>query len=78
MTILRAKQAKLADVEAQIQKLERTYDMNLKEKAKLEATLQLCKARMNRAGRLTSALSDEQDRWETGVKVFLKYFSSFN
>lgn len=64
MTILRAKQAKLADVEAQIASLEQSYDSNLKEKAKLESTLLLCATRMNRAGRLTSALSDEQERWE--------------
>ncbi|KAL1130882.1 hypothetical protein AAG570_012123 [Ranatra chinensis] len=70
--VLRAKQQKLADVEAQIAKLEATYDASLAEKAKLEDTIALCSARLNRSGRLTSALSDEQLRWEESVKEFGK------
>ena len=71
MSILRAKQARLADVETQIARLEESYDANLREKSKLEYTLDLCSTRMDRAGRLMSALSDEQERWENDVKVGL-------
>ncbi|XP_066905838.1 dynein axonemal heavy chain 6 isoform X4 [Halyomorpha halys] len=76
MAILRAKQARLADVESQIARLEEIYDANLREKAKLEYTLELCSTRMNRAGRLTSALSDEQERWENGVKGLTNEFNN--
>ena len=69
MTILRAKQQNLADVEAHIAKLEAKYDASVAEKAKLVYTIELCSARLNRSGRLTEALEDEQIRWEQLVKV---------
>jgi dynein heavy chain len=69
MGVLRMKQQSLAEVEAHIAKLEAKYDASVSEKAKLEATIELCSARLNRAGRLTEALEDEQIRWELMVKV---------
>lgn len=69
MATLRQKQQNLADVEAHIARLEATYDTSLAEKATLEDTMQLCSARLGRAGRLTMALGDEQIRWDLSVKV---------
>ncbi|XP_054276499.1 dynein axonemal heavy chain 6-like [Macrosteles quadrilineatus] len=68
MAVLRQKQQNLADVEAQIAKLEATYDASVAEKASLEAKMSQCSARLGRAGRLTMALGDEQVRWEQSVE----------
>lgn len=73
MATLRQKQQNLADVEAHIARLEATYDASMAEKANLETTMQLCSARLDRAGRLTMALGDEQVRWEQSVKVRTSY-----
>uniref|UniRef100_A0A1B6CU24 AAA+ ATPase domain-containing protein n=1 Tax=Clastoptera arizonana TaxID=38151 RepID=A0A1B6CU24_9HEMI len=70
MAVLRQKQQNLAEVEAQIAKLEATYDASVSEKANLEATMVLCSARLDRAGRLTMALGNEQIRWEQSVEAF--------
>ncbi|XP_075229380.1 dynein heavy chain at 16F [Lycorma delicatula] len=69
MAILRQKQQMLADVEAQIAKLEAQYDSSIAEKAALEATMEQCSARLNRSGRLTMALGNEQVRWDQTVKT---------
>lgn len=69
MAVLRQKQQKLAEVEAHIAKLEATYDASVSEKAELESTMLQCSQRLNRAGRLTTALEDEQVRWEQSVEV---------
>lgn len=69
MAILRQKQQNLAEVEAQIAKLESIYDASVAEKASLEATMIQCSSRLGRAGRLTMALGDEQVRWEQSVEV---------
>lgn len=69
MAVLRQKQQSLAEVEAQIAKLEATYNQSLAEKANLQATMAQCGARLGRAGRLTMALGDEQVRWQNSIKV---------
>ncbi|PSN37036.1 Dynein heavy chain 6 [Blattella germanica] len=69
MGILREKQQRLAEVEQQIAELEAMYDASLAEKMELEHTIDLTSNRLIRAGRLTSALGDEQVRWESSVKV---------
>lgn len=69
MSVLRDKQKKLAEVEAQIANLEAMFDASVAEKAELEATMALTAARLSRSGRLTSALGDEQIRWEQQVQV---------
>lgn len=77
MSVLRAKQKTLADVEAQIAALEASYDKSLREKAELEAAMNLCESRLERAGRLKSALGSELIRWEMSIKVSkLEYSSS--
>lgn len=69
MSVLKEKQNKLAEVEAQIANLEAMFDASVAEKAELERTMELTTARLGRSGRLTSALADEQIRWEQQVKV---------
>ena len=69
MATLREKQAKLAAVEAEIAKLQKSYDDSVDEKQRLEKTMALTQARLKRAGKLTTALGDEKIRWEISVQV---------
>jgi len=69
METLRQKQAKLADVEEQIAKLQKTYDDSVSEKSRLEKSIAQTGARLKRASKLTTALGDEQVRWDQNVKV---------
>ncbi|PNF42626.1 hypothetical protein B7P43_G01296, partial [Cryptotermes secundus] len=64
MGMLREKQQHLAEVEKQIAQLEASYDASLAEKTELERVIDLTANRLTRAGRLTSALGDEQVLWE--------------
>ncbi|XP_047115990.1 dynein axonemal heavy chain 6 [Schistocerca piceifrons] len=68
MSVLREKQQALAAVEKQIADLEATYDRSVNEKAELERMMELTANRLVRAGHLTTALGDEQLRWEKSVK----------
>lgn len=70
MTVLREKQQHLAELEKQIAQLETSYDSVLAEKTELEQVIDLTVKRLTRAGRLTSALGDEQVQWEQSVKVW--------
>jgi dynein heavy chain len=69
VSVLREKQQHLAQVEKRIAQLEASYDANLTEKTELEQVIDLTANRLTRAGRLTSALGDEQLLWEESVKV---------
>jgi len=68
---LRTKQKMLADVEERLQKLEDIYDRSVSEKNKLELNIERTQSRLNRSDLLVAALSDEQQRWENSLKVFL-------
>lgn len=63
----------LADVEERLQKLEDVYDQSVSEKNKLELSIDRTQARLKRSDLLVLALSDEQQRWENNIKVFLSY-----
>lgn len=69
MAVLQEKQAKLAAVEAQIAELQGQYDSSVNEKETLAKNMAQTAARLKRAGKLTTALGDEQTRWEESVKV---------
>jgi dynein heavy chain len=69
MGVLRGKQQCLAEVEKQIAQLEASYDASVAEKTELERVINLTANRLTRAGRLTSALGDEQVQWEQLIKV---------
>lgn len=69
MESLREKQAKLQAVEDEIAKLQKTYDDSVSEKSRLEKSIAQTGARLKRASKLTSALGDEQIRWDQNVKV---------
>lgn len=71
MKTLREKQKMLAEVEAKIAELQKTYDVSLAEKQRLEKSMALTQARLRRAGKLTTALADEKTRWEESVAVSL-------
>ncbi|XP_074141707.1 dynein axonemal heavy chain 6 isoform X2 [Sminthopsis crassicaudata] len=70
MATLKDKQKKLRQVEDQIQALQEQYEQSLNEKESLAKTMALTQARLNRAGRLTAALGDEQVRWEESIQNF--------
>jgi len=67
---LKEKQDKLTDVQAQIAQLQQTFDDSLEEKERLVKQQALTQARMARAGKLTSALSDEAVRWEQKIAIY--------
>lgn len=67
--VLRQKQKQLADVEKKIAKLQAQFDESVNNLAQLQYQMALAEARLNRSGRLTSALADEQVRWEELMKV---------
>lgn len=67
---LRQKQAELKAVEDQIADLQKIYDNSVTEKKALEHNLALTSARLKRAARLTTALSDEKERWTESVAKF--------
>lgn len=69
MATLKEKQDSLAAVEAKIAELQKTYDNSVAEKQGLERNIAQTAGRLKRAGKLTTALSDEQVRWDQNVKV---------
>ncbi|XP_019622649.1 PREDICTED: dynein heavy chain 6, axonemal-like [Branchiostoma belcheri] len=70
MATLAEKQAKLKEVEDQIAELQALYDHSVAEKDRLVKQMSLTQARLKRAGKLTTALADEQDRWTINVAEF--------
>jgi len=69
MHVLKVKQKELAAVEAKIQGLRENLEEKEREFQIVQDNVDLAYARINRAGRLTSALSDEEVRWKETVKV---------
>ncbi|XP_030378328.1 dynein heavy chain 6, axonemal [Scaptodrosophila lebanonensis] len=69
MVVLRQKQKELAAVEAKIQLLKDSLDEKQREFQVIQDNVDLTYGRINRAGRLTSALADEQVRWRETVKT---------
>lgn len=68
MQILKKKQEELAEVEGQLQKLKEMIDVKNAEFKIIQDDVDLTTGRLNRAGRLTSALSEEEIRWGESVK----------
>ncbi|XP_015429803.1 PREDICTED: dynein heavy chain 6, axonemal, partial [Dufourea novaeangliae] len=68
--LLALKQGQLAALEKKIQQLQTQYDTALKNLKTLETKMMLAEARLNRSGRLTSALVDERIRWEKMTHEF--------
>jgi dynein heavy chain len=72
MSELKAKQDKLQEVENQIKELQNQYEFSVSEKKKLEHSMQQTSSRLKRASKLTTALADEQIRWQESIKMFDK------
>ncbi|KAK9295362.1 hypothetical protein QLX08_010308 [Tetragonisca angustula] len=70
--VLALKQKELVAVENKIKELQQEYDAAVRNLNKLEAEMQLAETRLNRSGRLTSALVDERVRWEELMRGFDK------
>lgn len=66
--VLKKKQNELAEVESKIQMLKDDLDKKQKEMQDIQDRYDLNSVRLNRAGRLTSALSDEEVRWREIVE----------
>jgi dynein heavy chain len=69
---LKLKQDKLADVENQIKELQSQYETSVSEKKKLEHGMMQTASRLKRASKLTTALADEQVRWQESIQNFDK------
>ncbi|XP_037937177.1 dynein heavy chain 6, axonemal [Teleopsis dalmanni] len=67
--LLRRKQKELADVEEKIQALKDDIDEKNREFKIIQDKVDLSYTRLNRAARLTSALSEEEIRWKQTVKT---------
>ncbi|XP_060941446.1 dynein axonemal heavy chain 6 [Limanda limanda] len=70
MATLMEKQNQLQEVEKQIKVLQDQFDSSVNEKEELLNNMALTQARLTRAGKLTSALGDEQVRWDESVTLF--------
>ncbi|XP_056136504.1 dynein axonemal heavy chain 6 [Lampris incognitus] len=70
MATLSEKQQQLQEVDDHILILQEQFDSSVAEKEALAKTMALTEARLGRAGKLTSALGDEQIRWEESVVLF--------
>lgn len=69
--VLALKQQALAEVEKKIKSLQKQYDAAVDNLNQLEYEMELTEARLSRSDRLTSALSDEKQRWENMTEVKL-------
>uniref|UniRef100_A0A336LHG4 CSON012522 protein n=1 Tax=Culicoides sonorensis TaxID=179676 RepID=A0A336LHG4_CULSO len=67
--ILKQKQGELAEVESKIEELKAELALKQKEMQILQDNNDLTASRLNRASRLTSALSDEEIRWKESIKM---------
>ncbi|KAK2585046.1 hypothetical protein KPH14_008566 [Odynerus spinipes] len=74
--LIALKQQELADVEKKIEKLQKQFDAAIENLNQLESQMEITEARLNRSGRLTSALIDEKQRWENMTKEFDKQMSN--
>lgn len=63
MAILKQKQTELAEIEAHLQLLKDNIDEKNREFRLIQDNVDMTTSRLNRAGRLTSALADEEVRW---------------
>ncbi|KAK6983775.1 Dynein heavy chain 6 axonemal [Biomphalaria glabrata] len=70
LSVLKAKQDQLAEVEKQIKNLQAVFDKSMAEKKSLERNMAVTAARLKRSSKLTTALADEQVRWEESVANF--------
>ncbi|KAI8731624.1 dynein heavy chain 6, axonemal isoform X4, partial [Biomphalaria glabrata] len=70
LSVLKAKQDQLAEVEKQIKNLQAVFDKSMAEKKSLERNMAVTAARLKRSSKLTTALADEQVRWEESVAIF--------
>ncbi|KTF78385.1 hypothetical protein cypCar_00031471, partial [Cyprinus carpio] len=70
MSTLKEKQKKLQEVENQIKALQEQFESGVAEKEMLDKTRVLTEVRLGRSGKLTSALGDEQVRWQESITFF--------
>ncbi|XP_016084420.1 dynein heavy chain 6, axonemal [Sinocyclocheilus grahami] len=70
MSTLKEKQKKLQEVENQIKALQEQFESSVAEKEMLDKTRVLTEVRLGRSGKLTSALGDEQVRWQESITFF--------
>ncbi|XP_051785909.1 dynein axonemal heavy chain 6 [Erpetoichthys calabaricus] len=74
--LLAEKQGKLKEVEDKIKVLQSQFESSVAEKENLAKKMALTQAQLNRAGKLTSALGDEQVRWQESVTNFEEEISN--
>lgn len=72
MEALKKKQEKLHEVQSKIKALQAQYKESVSAKEELERNIERTSARLRRAGKLQTALADEQIRWAETVKGYDK------
>ncbi|XP_067125111.1 dynein axonemal heavy chain 6 isoform X2 [Centruroides vittatus] len=65
---LKEKELKLAEVESYINDLRKEYKLNLEKQGMLEMDITQTATQLKRASQLTSALSDEAERWKISLQ----------
>ncbi len=66
---LQQKENKLKEEMKKVDDLERAYIEIKEKKERLESDIELCKARLERADKLTSGLGSEHERWKESVAI---------
>ena len=66
---LQAKENKLREEMQKVEDLERAFIEVRDKKERLEAEIELCRARLGRAEKLTSGLGSEHDRWKDNIVI---------
>jgi dynein heavy chain len=74
--MLEKKQAKLAEVEKQLEELRRKYEESLAEKTKLANEIQVTSVRIKRASLLTTGLSEERGLWSEKLGDLESHFGT--
>lgn len=72
LSVLKAKQDQLAEVEKQIKNLQAVFDKSMAEKKSLERNMAVTAARLKRSSKLTTALADEQVGY---FKIYENYYN---
>ncbi|XP_052890621.1 dynein axonemal heavy chain 3-like [Anopheles moucheti] len=69
MTILNAKLEQLRIVEENLADLQRKLDEQIAQHAKLQANVELCMKKLERATEIITGLGGEKDRWQTAAET---------
>ncbi|XP_053674809.1 dynein axonemal heavy chain 7 [Anopheles nili] len=76
MTILNAKLEQLRIVEENLADLQRKLDEQIAQHAKLQANVELCMKKLERATEIITGLGGEKDRWQTAADTLAQIYDT--